>query len=467
MPRWSVAVLVLIAIYVLFFFNLTGTGLIGPDEPRYASIGRDMARTGDWITPRLWGEPWFEKPILLYWMTAAAFRLGIGENLAPRLPVALCSVGFLMFYFLTMRKQFGERAAWFATAVLGTSAGWLGFSFVGVTDLPMTAFFGAAMLLSLNWVRSGERRLLPYAAAALGVAVLAKGLVPLVLAVPLAWSGRRRMLDMLRPAFVLPFLIVAGPWYGAVYAYNGYPFFRQFIIEHHFERFTSNALQHGQPFWYYVPIFAASLFPWTPAVVLLGRRSLYSDSRRVFLLLWVVWGFVFFSAAENKLPGYLLPLLPAAAALVGLALDEERDLKLILASSAILLCLVFPLASMLPDALGEGLSRANVPSFRWYWLTPVAIAAAVWWVESAGRRLLAVGALVAGMVLGAGFLKVSAFPEIDRRATARPLWREIAARRSEACVDGLERNERYGLNYYSVTPLPDCDQEDRALHLRP
>ena len=85
--------------YFLYFFRLGGAGLVGPDEPRYAWIGRAMAQTGDWVTPRLWGQPWFEKPALLYWLTGAAFRLGLGPDLAPRLPVALVSVGFLCFYW--------------------------------------------------------------------------------------------------------------------------------------------------------------------------------------------------------------------------------------------------------------------------------------------------------------------------------------------------------------------------------
>src|SRR5262244_3294816 len=108
-------------LYWLYLFRLTGTGLLGPDEPRYAAIGREMARSGDWITPRLWGEPWFEKPALLYWMTGAAFRLGLGTELAPRLPVALLTIMFLLFYWWLLRREFGERTAWFATLILATS----------------------------------------------------------------------------------------------------------------------------------------------------------------------------------------------------------------------------------------------------------------------------------------------------------------------------------------------------------
>ncbi|MCP5110117.1 MAG: glycosyltransferase family 39 protein, partial [bacterium] len=108
-------------VYFLFFSGLSDTGLLGPDEPRYAAVAREMADSGDWVTPRLWGETWFEKPALLYWMTAAAFRLGLGEELAPRLPVALMGLAFLVFFFLWLRREFSAKAGWYASAILATS----------------------------------------------------------------------------------------------------------------------------------------------------------------------------------------------------------------------------------------------------------------------------------------------------------------------------------------------------------
>jgi 4-amino-4-deoxy-L-arabinose transferase-like glycosyltransferase len=134
--------------YFLYFFGLTAAGMVGPDEPRYASIGREMARSGDWITPRLWGLPWFEKPALLYWLIGAAFRFGLGPDLAPRLPIALLSVAFLALYWWMLRREFGDATAWFATLILSTSAGWWAYSQSGVTDLPLSAAFAAAMLLA-------------------------------------------------------------------------------------------------------------------------------------------------------------------------------------------------------------------------------------------------------------------------------------------------------------------------------
>lgn len=449
--------------YVLYFHGMTATGLLGPDEPRYASVGREMARSGDWVTPRLWGEPWFEKPALLYWMTAAGFRAGLGEEAAPRLPVALVSVGFLAFYWLALRRRYGARAAWFSTAILGTSAGWLAYSYVAVTDVPLAAAFGAAMLLALDWVETGDRRRLPLAAALLGAAVLAKGLVPLVLALPLAWMGRRRLPDWLRPQTAGAFLLVAAPWYLLCWLRNGEPFVRTFFWEHQLGRFSSEALQHVQPFWFYGPVLVGMLLPWSPLVVLLFRRTLYRDRGRVFLLLWAAFGLVFFSASTNKLPGYLLPLLPATAALMGLALAESKRAAPALAASGVMLAALPVMAQALPEALANGLSRATPPAFSWLWLAPLAVAAAAWRMRSAGR---AVALLTVCTAAGVLYLKLAAFPEVERAVSARSVWAGVAAQRGEVCAGEMHRAWRYGLNYYAVTPLPDCADEARPFELR-
>jgi 4-amino-4-deoxy-L-arabinose transferase-like glycosyltransferase len=302
-------------------------------------------------------------------MTGAAFRLGIPPDLAPRLPVALMAVGFLAFYWWILRREFGARAAWFATLILGCCGGWLVYSQVGVPDMPVAAAFSAAMLLALPWIGRRDTRNLPVAAALLGLAVLAKGPVALVLAAPLCLRFRSAR-DLVRPRVVAPFLVVALPWYLLCYLRNGKVFLHDFFLVHNFERFTSNALMHAQPWWFYLPVLAGLLLPWFPLVVLPGRRAAYRDSRRLFLLAWVVFGMVFFTAATNKLPGYLLPLLPAAAALMGLALDaaEAAHAAPWLACCALLL-VAFPMAArMLLAALAAGLSKAPLPAFQATWL---------------------------------------------------------------------------------------------------
>ena len=453
--------------YLLYFYGLGATGLLGPDEPRYASIAREMARSGDWITPRLWGQPWFEKPALLYWIEGAAFRLGIGPDLAPRLPVAFMAAGFLVFYWWILRREFGARAAWFATLILGGCGGWLVSSQVGVPDMPMSAAFSAAMLLALPWVVRRDARHLPLAAALLGLAVLAKGPVALVLAAPLCLR-LRDVRDLLRLRVVAPFLAVALPWYLLCYLRNGNIFLHDFFLVHNFGRFTSNALMHVQPWWFYLPVFVGLLLPWFPLLFLLRRRAPYRDPRRLFLLAWVAFGIVFFTAATNKLPGYLLPLLPATAALLGLALDEARASHAgpLLACCGALL-VVFPMAArMLPAALATGLSKAPLPAFHAIWLLAGAVAAAAWLLENRARRLAAVLLIAAGATAGTVYLKRVAAPELDRTVSARVLWREISGRADRVCIGPIDRNWRYGLNYYSGTPLPECSVQPRPWRVR-
>ena len=465
-PRRVAAVLAACAAgYLLFFYGLTGVGLLGPDEPRYAAIGREMARSGDWITPRLWGDAWFEKPPLLYWMEAVGFGAGLGEEAAPRLPSALISAGFLLFFWLLLRREFGERAALFSTAILATSAGWIAFSRIGVTDLPMAAAFSAAMLLSLRWVDQGDRRLLPAAAALLGLAVLAKGLVPLVLAVPLFWAARKHWRDALRPGPLLAFFAVAAPWYIAVSVRHGSGFVDEFFLRHHFERFAGDALKHVQPFWFYVPVFVALLFPWSPLIALLFRRKLYEDPRMRFLLVWTAFGFLFFSAASNKLPGYLLPLLPAAAALLGTRLAQLPRPWLLVSCAALLM--VMPVAAaILPEALSRGITHVGATLPAWPAFLPfAAVGAAVWALIRRGRAEWALVTIAASTVLSALWLQQATFPALDQIVSARSAWREIAARRDEACVGDVNRKWRYNLNYYSEVPLPDCRAVPRPIRI--
>jgi 4-amino-4-deoxy-L-arabinose transferase-like glycosyltransferase len=462
-----VALLLVCFSYFLYVFHLTETGLLGPDEPRYASIGREMARSGDWITPRLWGQPWFEKPALLYWTIGAGFRLGLGEELAPRLPVALLSLLFLAFFYWSLRREFGARPAWYATAILGSCAGWVSFSYIAVPDLPMSAFLSAAMLLGMTWMGSGRIGWLTAAAASLGFAVLAKGLVPLVLVIPFAWHARAKWKDLLRWQPIAAFLAIAAPWYVLCYLKNGAPFIRTLFWEHHFGRYLSAELQHVQPFWFFGPVFAAGLFPWTPALALLFVRRLYADPRSKFLMLWLAFGLIFFSMGKNKLPGYVLPLVPPAAALAGIGLAEAgRAARWILAGASLSLCLVFPLASMLPQALVAGLSRSQIPAWSFAWTIPIGLAFVVWYLELRGSRSAAVFLITAGLTVAVIYLKLVSFPAIEESYSARPLWRKIAPGPGSVCVEEIQRNWNYGLNYYSVEPLPDCEQSPRPVHVK-
>jgi len=260
--------------------------------------------------------------------------------------------------------------------------------------------------------------------------------------------------------------LVALPWYLVCYARNGAPFVRELFLKQQFQRLTSDAAQHVQKPWYYVPVLLALLLPWTPLAALLGRRSVLRDPRCAFLLALVVWGVVFFSIAPNKLPGYVLPLVPAAAALVGVALAESRGGRPLLVACAVLL-VAFPIASgILPYAVESGITHAPWPAFQWTWFVPGGVAALVWWLDRRDRRLAAVFAIAAAACLGMTYVKMEAATQLSRAASARELWRQIAPHEAETCIASLTRGSTYSLNYYSVTPLPACGVQPRRVEVR-
>jgi len=437
----SMAPLSVIALFFLYFFGLTRTGLIGPDEPRYAAIGRAMALSGDWVTPRLWGAPWFEKPALLYWMTAAGFKAGLGAEWAPRLPVALVSVAFLIYFFILLRREFGKHTAWYSAAILATSAGWLAYSHIAITDLPMSAAFAAAMLTLI--ASTGGARASLSAGAMLGLAVLAKGLVPLVLFIPALWFLRRRIRD-LALVFAAAALIAA-PWYVLVTLRNGRPFLEEFFWKHHFERFLNSALQHGQPVWFYVPVLLMALFPWTPLLALLFSVRLFQDRRAKFLLAWFAWGFIFFSVSRNKLPGYLLPLLPPLAALIGIALATAARPQIFLAACGLLFCIAPPLIEALPQALLNGISHVS------FHFTPAGILVCLVLAAgcAAGRREWSVAALALFAMATVVWVVWRVYPELDRQLSGR-------AAGAVTCLPQTNRSQKYSIDYYTGRDLPDC-----------
>lgn len=470
-PRtWLFLLLLLAGLGAAWYIGLGDAGLLGPDEPRYASIGREMAFSGDWLTPRLWGSPWFEKPPLLYWMTAAAHLCGLSDDLAPRAPVALLSLAFLFLQFLVLHRLEGERVAWFVSLLLPTTAGWAAYSQIGVTDLPLAATFNAALLLGVLWYHGQSRRAALAAGACFGLAVLAKGLVPGVLILPFLWFARRRWKQLL-PAAALAAAVCA-PWYGAMLAVHGHAFFDDFFLRHHFSRFADNSLQHSQPFWFYLPVLVGGLFPW-PVLLTLLRRQCWHESRHRLMAATFAAGFLFFSLSTNKLPGYILPLLPPLCLMLALALDSALQARRSLALSALLLGLCPVIATILPDSLLFGLRRATLGEVPWeYFAFVLPLVLAAWWLDQAGRRMMACTLVAAGAALGLLFVKVSAEPVLDQLVSARGLWRKVKPHAAETCVQSLHRNWRYGLNYYSVTPLPDCadmptrirvTQENRSL----
>jgi len=442
---------------ILYLFNLGGAGFLGPDEPRYSSIGREMARAHDFVTPRLDGKPWFEKPPLLYWMIAAGRAVRLPDEWAARLPGALLSVAFLCFFFQILEREFSLRTAFAATTILATSAGGLAYSLAAIPDLPMSAALDSAILIAIFDTRPRHvaRSYLDrgYAAGALlGLAILAKGFVPVVLFAPLFLIARGKRLRIIAGC-----IVIAAPWYLLCWARNGSAFWDEFFWKQQVLRFLTPLLEHVQPGWYYAPVILAGLFPWTPLAALLLRRKTYDDVRVRFLIVWLAYALLFFSTARNKLPGYMLPLLPALAIVLAIALEKSgAAIPWWLGASALMLVALPAIVHALPVALLSGIKKA--PLVFTPGLPFILVAALVWWLAWSGKPNLAMAAMGMAVLFGVVYLKVVTFPALDERVSVRGFWRAHPSEISTACVGQEVRREwLYGLNYYAGRALPDCD----------
>ncbi|HTB10460.1 MAG TPA: glycosyltransferase family 39 protein [Bryobacteraceae bacterium] len=440
----------IVPLLILYLLDLGGVGFISTDEPRYASIGREMARSGDWVTPRLDGAPWFEKPPLLYWMIGAGHLARLPDEWAARLPVALLSIAFLLLFFYIAAREFSTKTSIAAVTILATSAGWLAYSFGALTDLPMSALLGAAMLVALfeNKKWSGFA-----AGALLGLAVLAKAFVPLVLFAPAFVISRGK-----RVAIAVGLIAVALPWHVLCLLRNGQVFWAEYFWRQQFSRFFTTERQHVQHWWFYLPVLLAGLFPWTPLVALVARRSTYSDVRIRYLGAWLLYGIAFFSASQNKLAGYLLPLMPGMALLLAVGLDQANEKSKIaswlLGASTASLIVLPTVVGALPDAFLTGVGRTHINLALG--MPFLLVAGVVWWLSWSGKPSLAILAGGMAVVFGVAYFKGAVFPELDDRVSVRGFWRAHGPEARLACLEGVGRSWEYGLNYYAGHPFHAC-----------
>jgi 4-amino-4-deoxy-L-arabinose transferase-like glycosyltransferase len=340
------ATLILATLYVCYFSHLGAIGFVGPDEPRYAWIARDMAETGDWVTPRLYGKPWFEKPVLYYWGAALCFKLfGVSEA-AARLPSAISALlATLALAWLALRLYGAETARWFLL-LLPTTVGMIVFSHAAATDMPFSGMLTIAMVCAavvLGLTRNENSPVIPqtpwlalfFFGFFLGLAVLAKGPAAIILsggAIFLWALITKRWRDAFRlfhPATLAPFCLTALPWY-ILCASRNPDFFRIFIIEHNFKRYLTTEFQHIQPFWYYGPILLIALVPWTPMFLsvlkdLIHNWSFWADFSPIYSCCWAALPVIFFSTSKSKLPGYVLPTVFPLALLLSHSISTRQE----------------------------------------------------------------------------------------------------------------------------------------------
>jgi 4-amino-4-deoxy-L-arabinose transferase-like glycosyltransferase len=330
-PRW--VLLALAAAALAAGIDNLARPLANPDEGRYSEISREMAASGDWITPRLNGIKYFEKPPLQYWASAAAFK-AFGENeAAARLYVGLCGLLCVLLVAYTALRLWDAETALAAALVLVSSPYFMALGGVVTLDMGLTLWTTATLCALLIAEHSRERprehRAWMLASwAAMALAVLSKGLVGIVFpgAALFFYCALRRDLSILRRLewlLGLPlFFAIAAPWFIAVSAANP-EFARFFFIHEHFERFLTHEHRRVAAWWYFLPILALGFLPWMFALPASIRRAWREEGASPgfqpmrLVLLWSAFVVLFFSASSSKLPAYILPAFPPLALAIG------------------------------------------------------------------------------------------------------------------------------------------------------
>jgi 4-amino-4-deoxy-L-arabinose transferase-like glycosyltransferase len=492
--------LICATLYVCYFSHLGAIGFVGPDEPRYAWIARDMAETGDWVTPRLYGKPWFEKPPLYYWGAAISFKLfGVSEA-AARLPSAISALlATLAMAWLAWRIYDAETARWLLL-LLPTTVGMIGFSHAAATDMPFSAMLTiamvcAAVIVGLVPERSGQDTeqpaeplrdervvpLRPWLALILfgfflGLAVLAKGPAGIILCggAVFFWAlltkRWRDVLRLLHPAAIAAFCVTALPWYILVARRNP-DFFRIFIIEHNFKRFLTPEFQHIQPFWFYGPILLFALFPWTgiaiSAVTYVFRRKLgmAPGAPSIYVLCWAFFPIIFFTVSKSKLPGYILPAIPAFTLLTALAVTKALRMERVPVPTGFAVIALTPVAAI----AAVGLSAYFQPRPQETWFRPYAVeclllsCVAVFVVSVLSISRKYASAILAGCIAWVCFLFLTYLrplplmdPWFSPRAVASTVLHIPRLTADVRSLD-LQRAWQFGFNFYLQRELREWD----------
>ena len=419
---------VVLALYTAIWFgNIEYRILIKPDEGRYAEIAREMVASGDWVTPRLNGLKYFEKPPLQYWATASAYELFGEHHWTARLWTVLTGfAGVLLVWFAGMRL-FGKDAGKYAALILGSCMLYSLMGHVNTLDMGVTFFITlgiVALLIAQNETGSRQSQWMWLAWGALGLSVLSKGLMGLVLpgAALVIYSTLQRDLAIWKRMHWLGglsvLLLVTAPWFYLVMKANP-EFFDKFFIYEHYTRFTTKELGRYQPWYYFIPILLFGMMPWTVLMFDAVRdawkaraEKLFSQNR--FLLVWAVFVFVFFSISGSKLPSYILPMAPALALLMGKKLagmEISRLYKQLLFLLPVLIVLLIAATQVSRDA--DTPLQLELYKEYSYWL----IAAMLIWLagmiaalvilrrnkKMPAVLLLAFSSLLAGQVGGGGY----------------------------------------------------------------
>jgi len=486
---------------VLFLGGLGRLPLLGRDESLYAEAAREMFARGDWITPRVNGGPFFEKPPLYYWLAWMSYSAFGVSPFAARLPAALMAVVTVVLTAAAGARVWGARAGLLAGVALATSLQIALIGRMGIMDVPLTCLTTLALFAYARWRTATGSALIALGGGfglCVGLAVLLKGmagLLPVAIAAVHALIFRRYGPESLPStrgwgAFargssvviaVALFVAVALPWFYLMGDRHGESFGSTLLLREHLTRMAEPMQGHGGPFFYYAVCIVVSFFPWVMFLppALASRRAETESARALWRSLLIVWFAVVlipFSLIQTKLPGYVTPLFPAMAMLVGVELDRRlrapgRAPWVAVIAGAVVLAGLTSLLPALAARLGERVgaahaaSRLVVPVLVWiagYALIALGGACAV-----AGRVRAGLGAIIGGQLVAVGAVLLGILPVLSpyleggRESGLAELARQELPRNQVVLYD--TRPEAVAFVLGRPVPAYGRDQFDRAL----
>ncbi|MGI4850711.1 MAG: phospholipid carrier-dependent glycosyltransferase [Janthinobacterium lividum] len=450
---------------VVFGFMLGERSLSTPDEGRYAEIPREMVTTGDYITPRLNGIKYFEKPPLMYWAEAFVIKnLGLTEFSLRLLPAFLGIIGCLWIFGIVY-SLFGRTEAWASSLILASSLLYYVHTRLLILDLGVTVFLSIALFsflkasLSFEFPKQQNKWLIGFYVGS-ALAMMTKGMIGAVIpgAIILLWTILGRRWDILKLAFkpwgILLFLALTAPWHILVSIENPeFPYF--YFIHEHFVRFASRGHGRRQAWWFFLAVLSIGFFPWTAFLVQATRDVSKKISKDIFqfLIIWIGFVFIFFSLSNSKLIPYILTLFPPLAVLMGIYIgsiwrDNRNTFGFVMGVQIYRLCcalmiVILPIVVFTQDLL---------PVFTQHWITGEIMVLCLvigcltpGYFISKGRPRFALTSLVAGSMTVFICLN-TLWPGIENRSIKSLALKILETKKPADKVIGYER-------YYQDLPV--------------
>ncbi len=466
-----------------------------------------MAQTGDWVTPRLYGQPWFEKPVLYYWAAAAGFTLHLPAEWAARLPSAFAALAAAIAIGWLAAKHYGGSASSLSSPVLlaplifASSVAGIAFARAATPDMLFSASITLAMAAIASVYRhsgalrgatdkasrsqNGDHAALLLFGAFLGLGVLAKGPAAVILAGgaialwAIATKQWRVAFRAAHPLAIAAFCLVALPWY-ILCALRNPEFLKVFIWQHNFERYLTPMFHHPQPFWFFGPIVLLALVPWTillwPAAregLRVWREKSWTHSPGIFFACWAIFPVLFFSFSDSKLPSYILPAIPPLALICAVAairaFRESRAMAFGIAAGigitwVSLAVGAWAWARKVPwDAVLNEYSPRALYIDGWISVGAAVLFALILAFWGLGKRTgLVMGLCALAVVLALEIANLQVLPTVDPLYSARyhAQFMSHDLHPDRIFTFDLARSWNYGLAFYFQRQLPEWQRAD-------